>query len=77
MWRNAIIRCGKEINWAPEAYDRVANAIRSEEPGFLNGRELVRQPTADHFGPLGLRPIPIAEIGLYPDPARAGWDASD
>lgn len=76
LWRNAIIRCGQEIVWAPEAYDRVANAVRSEDPGFLHGNELIRQPTTDLFGPLGLRPIPLGEIGLYRDPLREPWEDS-
>lgn len=74
IWRNAIIRCGQEIAWSPEAYDRVANAIRAEDPGFLGGTEWVRKPDTDLFGALGLRPIPLQEIGIYPDAAQSGWE---
>jgi hypothetical protein len=73
LWRNAIIRCGQDIAWSPETYDRVANAIRAEDPGFLNGTEFFNMPDTDLFGPLGLRTIPLQEIGLYPDAAQSGW----
>jgi len=77
MWRNAIIRCGQDIAWAPESYDRVANSIRSEDPGFVSNNELVRMPSSELFNSLGLHPIPISEIGLYDDPTRRGWTASN
>lgn len=73
LWRNAILRCGQDIQWSPEAYDRVANVTRSEDFGLLNGRDLNLLPATDPFGPLGLRSIPLAEIGLYDDPARHAW----
>jgi hypothetical protein len=49
------------------------NAIRAEDPGFLNGTEFGNKPDTDLFGPLGLRSIPLQEIGLYPDAALSGW----
>ena len=30
-------------------------------------------PTAPLFARIGFRPIPVDEIGLYPDPYRAAW----
>lgn len=77
MWRNAIIRCGKEINWSPEAYDRVANAILPDDPGFLKDGHLDRDTRAERFIDLGLRPIPLRQIGLYPDRTRDAWQTAD
>ena len=77
MWRNAIIRCGKEITRMPETFDRVADVVLAEDPGFLKGNELNRDAPADLFGELGLRPIPLKEIGLYPDRLREGWGSPD
>jgi hypothetical protein len=74
MWRNAVIRCKQEINWPPGTYDRTANTILAEDPGFLKGSELSRQVRPQSFESLGLRPIPIAEIGLYDDPMRNAWN---
>jgi len=76
LWRNAIIRCGKDINWSPQAYDRTANAVRGEDPGFVAGSSLNRSPSPELFTTLGLRPIPVSEIGLYDDPTRIGWSDS-
>lgn len=73
MWRNAIIRCGREINYTPEAFDRVADVVRAEDPGFLKGRDLNRQAPPSLFESLGLTPIPLQEIGLYDDALRMGW----
>ncbi len=75
LWRNAIIKCGQDIKWSPETYDRTANVIRSEDPGFLSGNEINRRPAPELFASLGLRPIPIEEIGLYEDPMRKAWSA--
>jgi hypothetical protein len=77
MWRNTIIRCGKDINWSPDAYDRTANAVRGEDPGFASGNDLNRRTSAELFTALGLRPIAIDEIGLYDDPTRKGWNESN
>lgn len=73
LWRNAIIRCGKVIDWSPDVYDRVANVVRSEDPGFLAGPEPGHRPQEALCESLGLRPIPWDEIGLYDDPPRDGW----
>ena len=77
MWRNAIIRCGKEITRMPETFDRVADVVLAKDPGFLKGKDLNRDAPADLFGELGLRPIPLKEIGLYPDRLREGWGSPD
>ena len=73
MWRNAIIRCGKEITRMPEAFDRVADVVLAKDPGFLKGKDLNRQAPPRLFESLGLSPIPLTEIGLYDDPLRQAW----
>jgi hypothetical protein len=76
MWRNAIIRCGKEITRMPETFDRVADVVLAKDPGFLKGRDLDRQAPPRLFESIGLSPIPLAEIGLYDDPLRQAWKSS-
>lgn len=74
MWRNAIIRCPHDIKWwSTDVYVRTANALRGEDPGFVVGQTLNRKPSEELFTNLGLRPIPISEMGLYADPLRDGW----
>jgi len=73
LWRNAIIRCEADIKWNPATYDRIAKEIRKEDPGFLKGADLNRPVEPSLFTSMGLRPIPVDEIGLYPDPMRRGW----
>ena len=77
MWRNAIIRCGKEITRMPETFDRVADVVLAKDPGFLKGKDLNRQVPPRLFESLGLSPIPLTEIGLYDDPLRMGWSESN
>lgn len=72
-WRNAIIRCGKEITRMPETFDRVADVVLAEDPGFLKGKDINRQVPPSLFQSLGLSPIPLAEIGIYDDPLRHAW----
>jgi hypothetical protein len=73
MWRNAIIRCGQDIKWSPEAYDRLANSITGDDSGFIEKGLLNRKASPETFEKIGLRPIPVAGIGLYDDPSRTGW----
>jgi len=73
LWRNAIVRCEVDIKWNPATYDRTANVIREEDSGFLKGAGLNRHTAPSVFTSMGLRPIPVDEIGLYPDPIRRGW----
>ncbi|TAE91387.1 MAG: hypothetical protein EAZ81_06465 [Verrucomicrobia bacterium] len=73
LWRNAILRCGQEIAWSPEAYDRVGSTILGEDPGFVKDQEMNRQIAPETFDRLGMRAIPTADIGLYPDPWRKAW----
>ena len=77
MWRNAIVRCGKEINSYSDSFDRVADVVLAEDPGFLKGKDLNRQTPPSLFESIGLTPIPLAEIGLYADPLRTGWSESN
>ena len=72
LWRNAIIRCGTDLKW-PATYDRIANAICKEDPGFVIGQDLKPNFDPERFLGLGLRPIPVTEIGLYEDPTQAAW----
>lgn len=73
VWRNALIRCERELKGNPAGYDRFANVIRSEDPGFLAGDDLKPRIDTALFLALGLRPIPVEEIGLYDDAARQAW----
>jgi hypothetical protein len=76
LWRNALIHCGGDIKWNPSGYDRIANVMRGEDPGFEKGRELNKEVDPAIFDALGLRPIPISQIGLYDDSTRQGWNKS-
>ncbi len=73
VWRNAMIRCGQELRGNPAGYDRFANATRAEDPGFLAGDDLKAHIDPALFLSLGMRPLPVDEMGLYDDPTRQGW----
>lgn len=73
LWRNGMVRCGQEIAWPPEAYDRVAQAVLGQDPGFVKDQEIHRQIPPEWFDAIGMRPIPTDDIGLYPDPWRKAW----
>jgi hypothetical protein len=73
VWRNAMIRCGQELRGNPASYDRFANVARAEDPGFLSGDDLKQSIDPALFLALGMRPIPVEEIGLYDDPLQQGW----
>jgi len=75
LWRNAILRCGQEIAWSPEAYERIGSAILGEDPGFVKDQEMNRQIAPETFDRLGMRAIPTDQIGLYEDPWRKAWQA--
>lgn len=73
VWRNVFWKCGSLIS-ETKTFSFLPNAsYPSENPGFVhpeNG-DFRLEPDAEAIQRLGLRPIPIEEIGLYPDPYRA------
>jgi len=78
IWRNAFIQCGAPATGNPGGLDLFQNAVFETDPGFVdaaNGNYRLK-PDSPVFGKVGLRPIPLAEIGLYDDALRATWPVS-
>jgi cell division protein FtsZ len=57
VWRNAIIHCERDLKGNPASYDRFANVVRGDDPGFLAGDDLKPRLDPALFMALGLRPI--------------------
>ena len=51
----------------------IANTNTNSDPGFIEGSELKTNIDQTMFWNLGMRAIPVNEIGLYADAAHAGW----
>lgn len=73
VWRNAFVKCGVELRGDPKNYDRLLNTGMTNDPGVI-ANDAIRSPIDPAiFKQMGLRPIPVDEIGLYDDPAGASW----
>ncbi len=82
IWRSTLLRVSaagtnaKNSNYADSewgGWQYIANTITGTDPGFVEGVELKKTIDPALFWNLGMRAIPVDEIGLYEDPARAGW----
>lgn len=75
IWRNVFYRCGAVATGNRRFLDLFQNGVFEEDPGFVNAAEgdYRLKPDAALFATVGLRPLPIAEIGLYEDEYRATW----
>jgi autotransporter-associated beta strand protein len=83
IWRSTLLRVSaagtnaKNSNYADSewgGWQYIANTITGTDPGFVVGVELKKNIDPTLFWNLGMRAIPVDEIGLYDVPARAGWD---
>jgi autotransporter-associated beta strand protein len=66
--KNAIYA---DSDWGGWQY--IANTSTGTDPGFLEGIEVRKSIDPTLFWNLGMRAIPVEEIGLYEDPTRAAW----
>ncbi len=74
VWRNVFYRCGRDFSGNRAALDQLANGVFPDQnPGFVDAARgnFHVKPGAPLFNTVGFRPIPIDEIGLYPDRWRA------
>ena len=73
VWRNLFYRVGRDVSGSRATLDMLANAsFGDREPGIVDaGAGHVRLKLAPALiGATGFRPIPLDEIGLYPDAWR-------
>jgi len=76
IWRNVFYRCGPVATGNHASLDLVENGdFGEQDPGFANAAkgDYHIKPGAALFATVGFRPIPLDEIGLYPDTYRASW----
>ena len=82
LWRSTTLRVSAagtnagnssyaDSEWGGWQY--IANTHTGTDPGFVDGVELKKTIDPSLFWNLGMRAIPVDEIGLYNDPTRAGW----
>ena len=75
IWRNAFVQCGAVTNRGGGDLDLFQNAVFEDDPGFVDAAngDYRLKPDSQLFDKLGLRPIPLQEIGLYDAALRATW----
>jgi len=78
IWRCASLCCQRSglpdyVDNAWGNWQYIANENSGSDPGFADGSEIMTNLSQTLFWNLGMRPIPVAEIGLYDDPVRTGW----
>ena len=82
IWRSTLLRVSaagtnaKNSNHADSewgGWQYIGNTMTGTDPGFVEGVELKQTIDPALFWNLGMRAIPVDEIGLYDDPTRAGW----
>ena len=82
IWRTSLLRVSaagtnsKNSNYADSewgGWQYIANTITGTDPGFVDGVELRKTIAPTLFWNLGMRAIPVDEIGLYEDTASAAW----
>lgn len=66
LWRNVVVRCETFTGWDWANYDRIGNTIIGDETTLLRDQHLQHEAIQSLFERLGLRPVPLTEIG--PDP---------
>ena len=79
-WRNVFWKCGPLFSTygkpSADKFDLLANAEYAiDDPGFVDAakNDFRLRPDVPLFARIGFRPIPVDEIGLYPDLYRANW----
>ncbi|MCX7045411.1 MAG: right-handed parallel beta-helix repeat-containing protein [Candidatus Sumerlaeota bacterium] len=74
-WRMALIDCGTPITRKGGFETLALRSWTSKDPGIaaLAVNQWNLAADSELALRLGLRPIPVAEIGLYPDRTRASW----
>ncbi len=72
VWRNVFYKCGRDFSGNRAALEELANGVFESDPGFVDAAkgDLRLKPGAPLLETIGFRPIPIDEIGLYPDQWR-------
>jgi autotransporter-associated beta strand protein len=80
IWRSTALRVtGGLTSYAERAWGGwqfLANTNTGTDPGFVEGVELKEFIDPTRFWDLGMRAIPVDEIGLYQDSTRDGWIAN-
>jgi len=79
IWRNLVYQCGMFLVRDRGNQDVRGNLITSEASGTtdLAGRRLPWRLDPAVMDRIGFRPIPVDEIGLYPDQLRASWPIAE
>ncbi len=79
-WRNIFWKCGPLFSEysrpAAQKFNLLANdAYASDNPGFVDApnANFALKPDAEPIARIGFHPVPVEEIGLYPDAYRASW----
>ena len=69
IWRNVFYRCGDMHSGSADLFDKLANGVFDDDPGFGNAEhdDFSIRHDAMLFDIVGFRPIPTEEIGLYED----------
>jgi autotransporter-associated beta strand protein len=82
IWRTTMLRVSaagtnsKNSNYADSewgGWQYIGNTSTGTDPGFVAGVELKKTIDPKLFWNLGMRAIPVDEIGLYEDPTSAAW----
>ncbi len=82
IWRSTALRVpvagtnAKNASYADSdwgGWQYIANTSSGTDPGLMDGIEVKKIIDPKLFWNLGMRAIPVDEIGLYDDPTRAGW----
>jgi len=79
MWRSLSLRCRQNglpayvenSDW--KGWQYLGNTNTNTDPGFIDGSEVKKNIDQSVFWKLGMRAIPVNEIGLYADAALDGW----
>jgi parallel beta-helix repeat protein len=70
LWRNVLVRCGKFTGWDWANYDRIGNTMLNDEPGLLSDGRIQPAALVALYHRLGLRPIPLEEMGPWDAPPK-------
>jgi hypothetical protein len=75
VWRNVAYRCGDFLCHDRGSQDLRGNTMTDRDPGTteVHGRGIPWRPEPCELDRLGMRPIPLDEIGPYAHEMRACW----
>lgn len=76
VWRNVLWNCGERYRMHENHVDTQDIAVYADaNPGFVDPAhgDFRPRPNATALQENGFRPLPVEEIGLYPDDYRATW----